>query len=524
MSISRAPHGKATSFPLVEDVLTAVFRQCLEDLNLDQHWMQQDASQLVLKLSLVCRSWRHITLNVADLWRFHRVDCMRLQSDDLFARYRAFFASLLIRSHGRICGLCILNFPGPSGTVTHAPSLWAGMITAALAVCERFRFLAGNGSRIHQSTPCLLSAVASLATCPAPRLATAAIVVDPFPLIPHIRIAVNSLFNSPTAQGIRMLEIKGLYLRPNSLVCSRSNLTSIDFCYGSFQRDVKPLIAHHRLTLQSLSLANVMVDEDDLQLAAIPALTSLTLKGHSVALLPELHATSVVELRSLCLESATAHPAAGYLVTFLQQHPEMRVERLSLRIDADDLSPFAQPMSFLPHLRHLSIQGNIGPRFFKLLAILLTQSTLQVVELYDSPSFMEVVPSLLQFLRGKALYSGLPALASLHIHPAERFTIPCFVRYSDALALSQLVREFEISGNAARDVLGDFSHWMPVPFLQAVSSRMIAELLFYQLLLRITSQNFVAGALAHFPPVYTSYWKAFCRGELLANCSWWTLC
>ncbi|EJD49984.1 hypothetical protein AURDEDRAFT_161005 [Auricularia subglabra TFB-10046 SS5] len=478
------------------DVLRIVFQMLLDDLRLYESWPQRDATKLRLVLCSVCRQWRRSATDFPGLWRFHRLDCMRLHSGGDLISYRARFASILKHSRGRLHGICILDFPGPTGILPEAPSFWADIITEGLVVCERFHLLVYSG--IDQHAACVRRVVRSLATCVAPRLTTAVINL-PTPCHDRDDTGAAVLFSSPATASIRELAVSGLKLSRVPRVCPHSRLTSLDYCEGFFARNIAPILVPHRSTLQTLRLVDVAMDDGDLRMDSLPALRSIALSGRSVALLLLLHSTLLPRLTSIYIEHGEATETSRLLSGFLHRHPEVHTLELTLKVPSrDEFSPFASSMALLPHLRRLSMHGKVGAEFFALLArpVMATQPmllSLQILEIHDHFMMKDILPSLLLFLKRKVSLSSR-GLQSLRIYPPHApTTIPPV--YSTALALSKLVGEFveelKISDRDSGDILRDVSYLVPSQHIETFTGTYLRDILLCQILSEIVNRTCV---------------------------------
>ncbi|EJD50016.1 hypothetical protein AURDEDRAFT_161038 [Auricularia subglabra TFB-10046 SS5] len=483
---------------LKEDILALIFQLLLDDLRLHESWPQRDATKLRLVVSSVCQLWRRAATNFPGLWRFHRLDCMRLKSRGDLTSYRARFASTLKHSRGRLHGVCILNFPGPTGTLPEAPSFWVDIITEGLVVCEQFHLLVHSGTDQHAA--CVRRVVESLAKCVAPRLASAVINLPTPRDGSHCSDTEAAfLFSSPATASIQKLALSGLKLSQVPRVCLHSRLTSLDYCDGFLVRNIAPVLRPHRSTLQTLRLVDVAMDDGNLLLGSLPSLRSIALSGRSVVLLLRLHTTFLPRLTDICIEHGDATATAIWLSAFLHRHFEVRTLDLTLKVpSSSEFSPFASCMTLLPHLRRLSMYGKVGAAFFARLArpVAATQPmliSLQTLEIHDHYMIEHIVSSLLLFLKRKVFLAS-QGLQSLRIYPPQGPTVIPPV-YSTALALNQLVGEFvdelKISDRDSGDILRDVSYLVPLPHIKAFTGTILRDVLLCQILSEIVNRTCV---------------------------------
>ncbi|EJD50022.1 hypothetical protein AURDEDRAFT_161044 [Auricularia subglabra TFB-10046 SS5] len=185
-------------------------------------------------------------------------------------------------------------------------------------------------------------------------------------------------------------------------------------------------------------------------------------------------------------------------------------------------------MAFLPHLRRLSMYGNVGAEFFALLArpAAATQQmlvSLRILEIHHHYMIEDTLPSLLAFLKRKLLLAPR-GLQSLRIYPPQApiTTVPPL--YSTALSLSRLVGEavgeLKFSDRDVRDVLQDVSYWLPSPHLDKFMGTTLKEVLLCQILSEIVNRTYLSGALgesAYYNKKLGALWRANRKGALYAK-------
>ncbi|EJD33096.1 hypothetical protein AURDEDRAFT_177821 [Auricularia subglabra TFB-10046 SS5] len=487
----------AQSLPrLHDDVLRLVFEQLVVDL--DTTTALTEPVWIHLVLSSVCQSWRHVAIRYSDLWRYHHVDCARIRSTSALADYAEVFAAFLRRSRGDFRALRIVNFPGPTGAMPQAPRFWTCVITQGLSTCESFLLRTVEGGPRYM--PIITQIVQVLGMCAAPRLTTAAVSVGHCDAT-QVRIDVDSIFNTPATTNLRTLVLNGVNLRDPSRVCGNCHLATLHFGGGSFFIQVAPLLVDHHATLRALALFDVDMPVQLMQLASLPALTTLALRGRSIHLLPRLPTTSLPQLSSIRLDFHATPPAVTCLSIFLNQHPEIRITELTLRNIADlpgEFAFFVPSIGMLRDLRHLTIEGNIESAFFATLTGPdgVNESmlhNLSVLDIACHHTMSDAIPSLIDFLERKAALSGSPTLNALHIRSSSGLLSHHPLNYATALALNRTVQHFTICNRDAVAVLDDVAYWVPVQVMVSVLGKLFIWAPAYTILLCWAISQVVSG-------------------------------